>query len=127
LIIDKSTKKILKTNFSFGRTHDFKVFKQTKLSSFIKPSVTILADTGYLGIKSIHDNSKIPYKKTKHNKLTKEEREFNHRLSKQRIVIENVIGDLKVFQILSSKYRNGTKKLRMRFNLICGIVNSMII
>lgn len=93
----------------------------------ISTNTTILADSGYQGIKAIHSNSQTPIKNSKLHKLTKEEKQQNHNLSKQRISVENVIGDLKVFKILEGKYRNRRRKLKLRFNLICGIVNLHIV
>ncbi|MDR0936392.1 MAG: IS5/IS1182 family transposase, partial [Oscillospiraceae bacterium] len=40
-----------------------------------------------------------------------------------RMKIEHIIGRIKVFKIVAEKYRNHRKRLHLRFNLICGIVN----
>jgi hypothetical protein len=40
-----------------------------------------------------------------------------------RIVVEHVIGRLKVFRILSERYRNRCRRFNLRFNLIAGIYN----
>jgi len=45
-------------------------------------------------------------------------------LSHQRILIENVLARLKVFRILSERYRNRRKRFGLRFNLIAAIYNS---
>ena len=86
-------------------------------------AATLLADSGYQGVTKIHANSETPVKKSKHHPLTKEQKAHNRTLSKKRIFIENVIRKLKVFRILSERYRNRRKRFALRFNLIAGICN----
>ena len=85
-----------------GKTHDFKMFKESKTR--ITPGVKILGDSGYQGIKDIHTNSHTPVKKPKDKKLTKRQKLYNHLLSKKRIVIENVIRRCKIFRITKDVY-----------------------
>ncbi len=40
-----------------------------------------------------------------------------------RVVVENVIGMLKRFKIISDRYRNRRKRFRLRFNLLAGLYN----
>jgi len=39
------------------------------------------------------------------------------------MIVEQVINLIKVFKIVAEKYRDRRKRLLLRFNLICGIVN----
>jgi len=55
--------------------------------------------------------------------LTKEQKINNHKLSSQRIFVENVIRSLKIFRILSERYRNRRQRFGLRFNLIAAIYN----
>ena len=89
----------------------------------VKTNVKILADTGYQGIQKIHQNSVIPIKRKRGEILTKDQKTFNHRLSSKRVVIENVIGLLKRFRIISDKYRNRRSRFGLRFNLIASFHN----
>lgn len=82
-----------------------------------------LADTGYLGIKKVHNNSQIPHKSSKFNRLTKSQKQENKDLSSKRVLNENVIGKLKRFKIIADRYRNRRKRFGLRFNLIAGIYN----
>lgn len=82
-----------------------------------------MADTGYLGINKEHLNSEIPLKSSKYHHLSKIEKVMNKELSSKRIFVENVIGCVKKFRILSDKYRNRRKRFGLRFNLIAGIYN----
>ena len=61
--------------------------------------IEILADKGYQGINKFHSNSKIPLKK---KKLSKEQKKLNKELNKERIVIEHINRQLKIFRILSN-------------------------
>ena len=97
------------------------MFKESRL--LIQTKVKILADTGYQGIQKVHENSIIPIKKKKNMILTKEQKDFNHKLSSKRIIVENVIGFLKRFRIISDRYRNRRKRFGLRFNLIASFHN----
>jgi hypothetical protein len=83
-------------------------------------------DSGYQGIKELHTNSELPTKSTKKHPLTKEQKKKNRLLSKSRVLVENIIGKLKVFRILAEKYRNRRKRFGLRFNLIAAICNCQL-
>ena len=51
--------------------------------------------------------------------LTREQRLENRALSRRRIVIEHINRRLKIFKILSERYRNRGRRFGLRFNLIC--------
>lgn len=109
------------TNFTNGKRHDFRLFKESGVH--IHPNIRSLTDTGYQGIHKLHKNSELPKKKTKKNPLTKEDKKKNRALSSERVVNENVIGMLKRFKIISDRYRNRRKRFGLRFNLIAAIYN----
>jgi hypothetical protein len=89
----------------------------------LRESIKCEADTGYQGIVKIHSNSEIPKKHSKKKPLSKEEKKRNHRLSSSRVIIENIIREVKIFRIIAEKYRNRRKKYALRFNLIAAIYN----
>jgi transposase len=125
LIINKKTHQILATDFCNGRKHDFQLFKDSR--SVIALHLKTLADTGYQGLSQLHSNSQTPTKKTKLHPLTKVQKASNHALSRERIAVENVIRKLKIFRILSERYRNRRKRFALRFNLIAAICNLELI
>jgi uncharacterized protein YifE (UPF0438 family) len=84
------------------------------------------ADSGYQGIAEYHANSEIPFKKGKNRPLTLEEKAFNRRLSRERIAIEHVNRQIKVFKIMSERYRNRRRRHKLRMTLLCAIRNSEI-
>ena len=121
MVIDAHGLKILATTFSEGKLHDFKLYKKSRLP--ISSNIQVNVDTGYLGIKRIHNNVLIPKKKSKLKPLTDEDKRDNKEFASKRIFVEHVIGVLKRFRIISETYRNRRKRFGLRFNLIAGIYN----
>ena len=121
MIIDKSSKQIICTAFEKGRKHDFRLFKESK--SAMHTDTKCEADTGYQGLARLHANSAIPTKRSKKKPLSKQDKEQNYRLSSSRVLIENVIREVKIFRIIAERYRNRRKRFGLRFNLIAAICN----
>ncbi len=67
-------------------------------------------DSGYQGLQREHANTALPVKKTKLKPLTKEHKKANREQSRERILVENVIGCLKRFRILAERYRCRRKR-----------------
>ena len=119
-----------------GSRHDFHLFKNSGVR--IHPQTQSLQDSGYQGIKAYHDNSYVPKKKPKNGELTQLERDYNCALSQERIGIEHINRNLKIFKILSGRYaahsrhrlRSRLGKLcfphrRSRYNLRCNLIASL--
>jgi len=83
----------------------------------------VLTDSGYQGMQKLHSKTQMPKKRSKKNPLTQEDKKTNRQLSSDRVLNENVIGNLKRFKIISDRYRNRRKRFSLRFNLIAGIYN----
>jgi hypothetical protein len=120
-MVNLNAKQILATAFAQGSTHDFQHFKQSQVGCLVE--TCYLADAGYQGIAAHHANSVTPFKKSKHHPLTDDQKAANRSLSSQRIYVEHIIRRLKVFRILSERYRNRRKRFALRFNLIAAIYN----
>jgi hypothetical protein len=73
--MDHLKQTILCVATSVGKTHDFALFKKTRLA--IAPHIELLADTGYQGLDKLHPNSQTPHKKSKHHPLTPEQKQHN--------------------------------------------------
>lgn len=73
-----------------------------------------------------HPNSQTPHKKSKHHPLTRKQQADNRHLSGERMVVEHALGRLKVFRILSERYRNRRKRFGLRFNLLAAICNHQL-
>jgi hypothetical protein len=124
-VIDKKSQQIICTAFANGKQHDFRLFKESKTR--LHPSINIITDSGYQGLKKIHAKTQMPKKRSKKNPLTNEDKANNRQLSRERVLNENVIGSLKRFKIIADRYRNRRKRFSLRFNLIAGIYNFELI
>lgn len=103
-----------------GSIHDFRLHKEEPP---IHKDTRAFVDSGYQGLDKLHAQTELPYKATKTKPLDEEEKEYNRGLSRLRVVVEHVIGDMKVFRILSERYRNKRKRYGVKFKIIAGIVN----
>jgi len=121
IVVDKKSKKTICTDFSNGKKHDFKLFKESEVR-WVK-EIEGFVDSGYTGILKIQSNTQLPKKRSKKKKLTKEEKQENRRIASERVTNEHAIGFLKRFKIISERYRNRRKRFGLRFNLIAGICN----
>ncbi|QFS52259.1 IS5 family transposase [Nostoc sphaeroides] len=121
VIIHQKSSQIICLGHDKGRIHDFRLFKSSgiRFGKLIK----VIADKGYQGISKIHQLSETPIKKPKAKKLTKEQKKYNRELNRLRIVVEHVNRRLKIFKILSDRYRNRHRRFGLRSNLIAGIYN----
>jgi hypothetical protein len=119
-VIDRKTGQIICIEVGQGKRHDFHLFKKNKVR--INKRVKLLADSGYQGIKKIHENSELPKKNSKKKPLTKEEKKVNHQISSKRVIIENV-RKVKIFRVMAEKYRNRRKRFTLRLILISAIIN----
>ena len=124
-MLDLDTLLILFIEQAAGSVHDFTLYKSS-MGSAVSPDVKIKTDSGYQGIATYHAKSEVPFKKTKNKPLSPEEKAFNRRLARERIAIEHVNRQIKVFKIMSDRYRNRRKRHKLRMTLICAIRNSEV-
>ena len=103
-----------------GSVHDFNVHKQEPP---LHPKSRAFVDSGYQGLDKCHLETEFPYKATKRKPLDQEEKAYNKALSRIRVKVEHIIGDLKTFRILSERYRNKRKRYTIKFKIIAAIVN----
>ena len=116
---------IICTELYNGKAHDLTILKQT---TNVSSSILVIGDSGYRGLNKIHPNCMLPIRhKADINKLTEEQKLTRKATNKQiagiRMKIEHIVGRIKRFKIVAERYRNRLKRLLLRFNLICGIVN----
>ena len=125
VVMDRGTEQIICTELFNGRAHDGTIFKTT---TPVNPSILVLCDSGYRGIQKVHANTALPIRHKEDIAGLSEERKAarkatNKGVSGRRMKIEHVIGRIKNFKIVAYRYRNRLKRLLLRFNLICGVVN----
>ena len=103
-----------------GSCHDFALYKKDPLRN---KKIKVLADSGYQGLDKLHPRTEIPYKKPKGKLLSESKKIYNRVLSRVRVKVENTLGNIKVFKILSERYRNKRLRYNVKFRIIAGIVN----
>lgn len=117
-----------------GSRHDYALLKEELAPE--QPglsSVEVLVDLGYQGIKdrypTIH-KIHIPHKKPRKSKanptpsLTTKQKKENRAISRVRVGVEHLIGDLKSFKILTIKFRNHIEKIAdQSILLVAGLCN----
>ncbi len=121
MVVNQQTGEIICTAHGQGQTHDFRLFKNSKV--LLKKDIECFVDKGYQGIHKLHSNSQVPYKKPRNGKLNREQKKKNRDLARKRVIGEHIHRKLKIFKILSDCYRNRRKRFSLRFNLIAGLYN----
>ncbi len=122
IVICAKTKVVIAIFIDCGSNHDFKMWNRS-IGAKVSKHIKIQADSGYQGISKLHRNSETPKKKSKKNKLTKDDKKNNRRIGSERIHIEHVNCRLKRLHILAERYRNRRKRFGLRMSLFCGIYN----
>jgi len=89
MLVNLKDGQIICLAFANGKKHDFRLFKESHVH--VLPNTLLEADTGYLGLTTLHTNSSLPSKRSKNHPLTKRERRENREISRQRIFVEHVI------------------------------------
>jgi hypothetical protein len=125
VVIDRQSHLIISTCLFNGNAHNGTIFRAT---TPVHPDIVILCGSGYRGLQKYHRNTLMPIRhKEDIARLSESEKasrkERNKAISSVRMKVEHIIGRVKNFKIVAEKYRNKIKRLIMRFNLICGIIN----
>ncbi len=121
LLIAEDTEEIIATFFGKGKTHDYKLYQKSQVK--LGKEVRLRGDLGYWGLQTQCLNVILPKKNSKLHQLSKAEKKANRELASKRVKVENVIRRLKIFRILSERYRHRRKRFGLRFNLIAGLHN----
>ena len=98
VIDNKGTREIICTAHGEGKEHDFKVYEES-IGNAVSDDKKIQSGSGYQGIKKLNKNSETAKEKAKGGELTVGERGENKRISRERILIENINGKVKEFKI----------------------------
>ena len=111
-----------------GSTHDLTVFRdhlpdvERMMAAHTNRVQRILADKGYQA-QDIHCLL-TPFKGTTANPLTQDQKLYNEKIGKVRILIENFFGRLKMrYAIIGSKYRGAYERYESIFITCCSLVN----
>ena len=126
-MVNKEGKILHKSNqHTKGRKHDYSVYKDEHPTT--PPQVKNYYDLGYYGIENDFPDIKaaLPVKKKRNIELTKSEKRYNKKHSRQRVVVEHTICRIKKYGIMGSRYRNRLKRYDHISDIVSGLVNYRI-
>jgi hypothetical protein len=123
--MNAKTLEILNIHDDMGTAHDFKMFKESA-AEVLPEDIIVLGDSGYQGMAECLANAIIPYKASKNHQLTDEEKLYNRMVSGQRIAIEHINREIKIFRICKEVYRGKGKRGLLRVRLIASLYNHRI-
>lgn len=103
-----------------GTVHDLTIRRQ---GPPLPNNARAYADSGYQGYQNDHANIDIPYKSSKKNPLTKDDKDYNHGLSSFRVRVEHAIRRIKTFRILTERFRYPRASHAAKFAIAAGITN----
>lgn len=112
---------ILAVRSARGSMHDLKIMKTSKLE--ITEGANIKTDKGFQGIQKLYPNAETPHKASKHHPLTKEQKQYNRQLAKERTMVEHRNRECKIFKICKEQYRGKHKNYEKTWKLVSAIVN----
>lgn len=103
-----------------GSMHDYALRKSQPA---LDANERAYVDSGYQGLQNEHAATELPFKATKTKPLDEESKLYNAALSKIRVKVEHVFGDIKIFGIMKDVYRNSRDTYNQKFVIIAGLVN----
>jgi hypothetical protein len=106
VITDTKKRILVLTPSKHGKVHDKKLSDKALAVVRLPEEVSLIADTGFVGIQKQHPNILMPKKKPRGGLLTDAEKAMNRLISSTRIVVEHAIGGMKRFRCVSDIYRN---------------------
>jgi DDE superfamily endonuclease len=121
-----------RANHARGRRNDLEIYTERRPS--LPKEVEQDFDRGYNGVKKYFPDLKcaIPFKKTspgrghrgeKAKDLTPEQKAFNKKLSKARVVVEHTASRLKKFNIFGTEFRNRLRHYDAMTDIVSGLIN----
>lgn len=105
-----------------GSTHDYAILKAEfpPVHHHWFDEHQLWVDLGFLGIEKDYapQNLSIPFKKSKNNPLTQDQKELNKYISSFRVSVEHSIGGFKRYRFLSDRLRCRDITL---YNIVTGV------
>jgi len=115
-----------KTGHDRGRIHDYEIFKNKHPTTPLE--VENILDLGYLGVKNDFPTVKyvLPIKKKRKSELSDEEKKYNRKHSRLRVIVEHTVSRIKKFGIMGTKFRNKLGRYDHASDIVSGLVNFRI-
>jgi DDE superfamily endonuclease/Helix-turn-helix of DDE superfamily endonuclease len=103
-----------------GSRHDLAV---RRAGPKLPKGARLHGDSAYQGYDREHPNIDYPYKKPKGGSLDEEQKQYNKGLSRFRVRVEDKIGQVKRYRIVSDRFRNPRRTHFTKVSIVGGIVN----
>ncbi|MBV9178214.1 MAG: transposase [Nitrososphaeraceae archaeon] len=116
-----------KTGHDRGRIHDYEIFKNKHPTTPLQ--VENVLDLGYIGVQNDFPTVKsvLPIRKNRNKSdLSNEEKKYNRKHCKLRIIVEHTVGRIKKFGIMGTKFRNRLGRYDHASDIVSGLVNFRI-
>lgn len=119
-----------------GTISDFKLLTENIHKRYwLNKGKKVWVDSGYQGAKDYFRGAdiEIPYKKPRKSKknenpkLTDEQKEYNHFVSRNRVVVEHSICGIKRFRILYNVFRNKSEKWENNAIIVCSGLHNFLV
>jgi len=99
-----------------GPRSDSKLFEQTQAE--LPDNIEFIGDKAYVG----RNNTTTPIKKPRGGQLTQEQKDFNRKISQQRVYVEHLIRVIKIFRIAKELFRMRSRMYETVIGCVCGLV-----
>lgn len=108
-----------------GSTHDLTAFRKYGIGrkGWLDKNERVLADLAYFS----HPSCLTMIRKPKKGRLSEEEKNYNHIISNVRVLVENTISRIKIFQVVGGTYRHDLEKFRSVFNVCSQVTNNTML
>ena len=105
-----------------GKVHDKKIADEEPLQ--FEKETELLQDSGFIGHQPKNAKVKQPYKNSKLNKLTEEQKNENKLQARKRVRIEHAICGVKRLRIVKDIFRNHREgMIDLSIQVACGLHN----
>lgn len=111
-----------------GRVHDLTIFRESGILPALPPETVKVGDKAFEGLEQDLPEHRIavPQKAHRHRPLGEAEKWANRDVSRQRIVVENTICELKHFKVLADRFRRTSECLDDVVRAVIALVNPRI-
>lgn len=106
-----------------GRRQDKGYFNESGLTQRLPDDTSYMGDLGYPGLDKDLERGRIPRKKPRDKPRPEEDKEYNTTFSRARVIVENSIARLRIYNALSDRDRHHQRFHYQRVVAVAGIVN----
>jgi hypothetical protein len=108
-----------------GSVHDLTLLRKSGKADELLPEEGLMTDLAYVGLADDRPGLSVvlPHKAKKDVPLTDEQKAYNKRVSRCRVVVENLLARLKVFQVLRQTFRSVFGRHAQVFRVVALLVD----